>query len=77
MRPEDAGFDEYSLWHCGHTEDKGSRYANPVIEQNGKMLKNTFGKYGPDLWTDFIGDFMKRNQELLGQLLATQYDPES
>ena len=21
--------------------------------------------------------FMKRNQELLGQLLATQYDPES
>jgi arylsulfatase A-like enzyme len=60
--PRDAGFDEYSLWHVGHTEDKGSRYADPVIEQNGKRLLGTKGKYGPDIWTDFINDFITRNQ---------------
>jgi arylsulfatase A-like enzyme len=62
MHPRDAGFDEYSLWHVGHTENKGSRYANPVIEQNGELLTGTHGKYGPDIWTDFINDFMERNR---------------
>ncbi len=60
--PRDAGFDEYSVWHVGQTEEKGSRYADPVIEQNGKMLAETKGKYGPDIWTDFINDFVERNQ---------------
>jgi arylsulfatase A-like enzyme len=60
--PRDAGFDEYSLWHVGHTEDKGSRYADPVIEQNGERLAGTEGKYGPDIWTDFINEFIERNQ---------------
>lgn len=63
VHPRDAGFDEYSLWHVGHTEDKGPRYANPVIEQNGRPLSNTAGKYGPDIWVDFIGDFMRRHRE--------------
>jgi arylsulfatase A-like enzyme len=63
MHPRDAGFDEYSLWHVGHTEDKGSRYADPVIEQNGKPLSGTRGKYGPDVWTDFINDFMERHRD--------------
>ena len=63
MHPRDAGFDEYSLWHVEHTEDKGSRYADPVIEQNGRPLASTDGRYGPDIWTDFIADFMQRNRE--------------
>ncbi len=63
MHPCDAGFDEYSLWHVGHTEDKGSRYADPVIEQNGQLLSDTEGQYGPDIWTDFIVDFMRRHRE--------------
>jgi len=25
-RIEDTGFEEYSVWHAAHTEDKGSRY---------------------------------------------------
>lgn len=62
LRVQDAGFDKYSLWHTGHTEEKGSRYADPVIEQNGRMLTNTAGKYGPDIWTDFICDFMSRHR---------------
>jgi len=61
MRPEDSGFDEYCLWHAGHTEDKGSRYADPVILQNGKYRQDTKGKYGPDLYTAYITDFIERN----------------
>ena len=28
---EDAGFDEYCVWHAHQTEDKGSRYKDPII----------------------------------------------
>jgi arylsulfatase A len=61
MHPKDAGFDEYFLWHALHTEDKGSRYADPVILDNGELLRDTEGKYGPDLYTDRILDFIERN----------------
>lgn len=63
MRADQAGFDQYSLWHTGPTEVKGSRYADPVIDQDGQPLSDTKGKYGPDLWTDYIGEFMTRNQK--------------
>ena len=59
---EDAGFDEYSVWHAFHTEDKGSRYANPIVYQNSGFVKDTAGKYGEDLWVDFLADFMDRNR---------------
>jgi arylsulfatase A len=62
MKVEDAGFDAYSVWHAFHTEDKGSRYANPTVYQNGEFVKNTDGKYGDDLWVEFIADFMDRNR---------------
>lgn len=61
MKVSHAGFDEYSLWHVGHTENKGSRYADPVIEQNGEMLTDTRGKYGPDIWTDFLCEFFEQD----------------
>ncbi len=63
MRPEDAGFDEYSLWHTGHTEDKGSRYADPVILENGKFRDDLAGHYGPDVWVDYIKDFIRRHRD--------------
>ncbi|MGY8768300.1 MAG: sulfatase-like hydrolase/transferase [Pirellulales bacterium] len=62
-KAEDAGFDEYFLWHVDHTEDKGSRYASPVISNNGKFVANTEDKYGPDFFVDYIGDFMKRHKD--------------
>ena len=62
MRPEQSGFDEYCLWHTEHTEDKGSRYADPVIQQNGEYLDDTEGKYGPDIYTDYILYFVERSQ---------------
>ncbi|MCZ6636202.1 MAG: sulfatase-like hydrolase/transferase [bacterium] len=63
QRAEDAGFDEYCLWHTEHTEDKGSRYADPVIQQNSTYLTHTEGKYGPDIYTDYINDFIERNKD--------------
>ncbi|MBT3227647.1 MAG: sulfatase-like hydrolase/transferase [Candidatus Marinimicrobia bacterium] len=61
-RPEDSGFDEYCLWQVDR-ESKGSRYWNPNITQNGKVLKDTDGKYGPDIYSQFLMDFMTRNKK--------------
>jgi arylsulfatase A len=63
MKAEASGFDEYCLWHTGHTEDKGSRYADPVVEQNGELLRDTAGKYGPDIYTDFLREFIVRKDD--------------
>ncbi len=63
QKVEDAGFDAYSVWHAFHTEDKGSRYANPKLYQKGGFVAGTEGKYGDDLWVEFIADFMDKNRE--------------
>ncbi len=63
QKVEDAGFHEYYLWHDTHTEDKGSRYANPKINANGTYPTDTEGKYGPDLFVEYINDFMQRHRD--------------
>ena len=63
MRVEEAGFDEYCMWHTAHTEDKGSRYADPLIYQNGSFLQHTNDLYGPDVFTDYLLDFIERHQD--------------
>ncbi|MBT4072211.1 MAG: sulfatase-like hydrolase/transferase [Chloroflexi bacterium] len=63
QRVEDSGFDEFCVWHPHHTEDKGSRYKDPIIYQNGEFRDDTKGKYGDDVFADYILDFMERNQE--------------
>jgi arylsulfatase A len=62
MHPADAGFDEYSLWHTGHTELKGPRYADPVVLENGSFRTDTQGRYGEDVWVDFIRSFIERHR---------------
>lgn len=61
--PKDAGFDAYSLFHAEETEDKGSRYADPTFLQNGELHQSVKGRYGEDLWVQFIADFMKQHRE--------------
>ncbi|MHC5001572.1 MAG: sulfatase-like hydrolase/transferase [Planctomycetota bacterium] len=56
-RPEDAGFDEHCLWQVA---DRGSRYWKPVIDRNGRRLATTDDDYGPDLFCEFILDFIDR-----------------
>ena len=63
QKVEDAGFDEYFLWHDAHTEDKGDRFPDPRINDNGTYLPDTIGKYGPDLYVDYINGFMERNKD--------------
>jgi arylsulfatase A-like enzyme len=60
--PKDAGFHEYHLFHAEHTEDKGSRYANPTYMQNG-VLETKNGEYGEDINVDVLLNFMKRNKD--------------
>ncbi len=63
MKVSDAGFDEYSLFHSWHTEDKGSRFADPTIYENGELLQELKGKYGPDHWVEFINEFISREKD--------------
>ena len=62
MHPKDTGFDTYALFHSLHTEDKGSRYADPTWLENGE-LKTAKGDYGPDVWVRFISDFISEKNE--------------
>jgi arylsulfatase A len=57
--PQRLGFDESCLfgWH------EGPRYHDPMIYQNGKVRNDTEGRYGPDVYCEFLIDFMERNRE--------------
>jgi arylsulfatase A len=59
QQPGRMGFDEWSLfgWH------EGPRYHDPMIYQNGQVRTDTQGKYGPDLYVDFLIDFIRRHRK--------------
>ena len=63
QRIEDAGFEEFCVWHSHHTEQKGSRYKNPVIYENGNFRDDTDGKYGEDIFCDYIIDYIERKKD--------------
>ncbi len=63
MKVNEAGFDEYQLFHSWHTEDKGSRYGHPSYDRNGEIHKDLVDQYGPDASVDFILDFYRRHQD--------------
>jgi arylsulfatase A-like enzyme len=53
------GFEQNCVfgWH------EGPRYHDPYIWQNGQLLQNTKGLYGPDIYCDFLIDFIKKNRD--------------
>lgn len=57
--PARLGFDQWLLfgWH------EGGRYHDPMLYQNGKLREDTAGRYGPDLYVEFLIDFMRRSHE--------------
>ena len=59
QQPARLGFDEWAVfgWH------EGARYRSPMIYHNGEAMPDTEGKFGPDLYVDFLIDFMKRSKE--------------
>ncbi len=58
-QPHRLGFDDYCLfgWH------EGPRYYQPHIWQNGELRKDVRSRYGPDVYTDFLIDFIERHKE--------------
>lgn len=60
----DHGFDESQMWQIFHNGEKTSRYANPTMRQNGKVLQQELhGGYGPAANVEFLIDFMRRHKE--------------
>ncbi len=62
-KPHKLGFDEYCLWQLTQTANLGGRYADPLIEQNGELLTRNPEAYGPDIFSDYILDFIQRKKE--------------
>ena len=60
-RPGQMGFDEYCLWQLTHMRSEGERYADPLIEQNGEVLETGPDDYGPDIFAEYILDFIDRS----------------
>ncbi len=57
--PKRLGFDESCLfgWH------EGPRYYAPLLWQNGSIRQDVTDRYGPDVYCDFLIDFMERHRE--------------
>ena len=57
--PSRCGFDQSALfgWH------EGPRYYDPYIWKNGQLWDGIEKEYGPDLYTQFLIDFMTENRD--------------
>lgn len=64
--PQHFGFDVSCLWQQtrGRTDKQGrdTRFSNPWIDVNGKLIHYTNGEFGPDIVSDFICDFIEEHQ---------------
>ena len=58
-QPRRLGFDEYCLfgWH------EGPRYYRPHIWQNGALRDDVSDRYGPDVYCEFLIDFIRRHRD--------------
>lgn len=67
VQPEamvDIGFDEYCMWTGGEGDNPQSdeRFWDPYIHtKEGSRIRED--AYGPDVFTDFLLDFIERNEE--------------
>lgn len=61
---DEAGFDRWCMWTGYETGVKASakRYADPYIAMDGESKTHT-GKYGPDVYTDFLIRFMREHKD--------------
>ncbi len=62
-KPNHFGFDEYCLWQLTKGGNEGGRYSNPLIEQNGTFLERNIDDYGPDIFANYILDFIERKKD--------------
>ena len=73
--PEEAtawGFDEFLRWD----RSKGERYWKPALNKNGQVVPVTDKSYGPDIFHEFVVDFIRRHREAaVLRLLPHATDP--
>ena len=58
--PSRFGFDHYCLWQLVR---RPSRYPNPGLEIDGQLKDFKNGEFGPDLVTDYLGDFFESHRD--------------
>ena len=61
VEADEAGFDTYCLWNTDNTGE--NRYWNPSIECDGQVIEWGQDAYGPDIFTDFLLEFIESNQD--------------
>ncbi len=59
--PYKSGFHSYLLWNTPITER--NRFWEPSLDHNGRIMPVTENDYGPDLFADFVIDFMEQNRD--------------
>lgn len=62
-KPFEFGFDEFCLWQVNKGKNKGERYADPLVVKNGQEMAGLENNYGPDVFSDFIIDFIERSRD--------------
>jgi arylsulfatase A len=58
--PNKFGFDDYCLWQLTR---RPCRYPNAGLEVNGRTVDSSDGEYGPDLVSDHLVTFIKKNKD--------------
>lgn len=58
--PHKFGFNHYCLWQLTR---RPSRYPNPGLEIDGKEVDFKNGEFGPDVVSDYICNFIEKNQD--------------
>lgn len=62
-QPVEHGFDEYCLWKWKYAKQKSSRYYTPGVWCNGTSIDGGPDEYGPDIYLQFILDFIEENRK--------------
>lgn len=62
-QPIEHGFDEYCMWTWIYQGKKSSRYYGPQIYRDGKVTNGDKEDFGPDHYSEFVLDFIDRNND--------------
>jgi len=77
--PDHFGFDNYCLWQLRYIRSAGAeRYSNALIEADGRILPKDEMIYGPDVFINYIDNFISENKDdpfFLYYPMALIHDP--
>lgn len=76
--PKHFGFDQYCLWQLDRPRREGERFVKPLIDKDGEILQTTEDDYGPDIFVNYLLDFIEKNKDkkfLAYYPMALVHDP--